>query len=161
MKAHHRSGRKRPTRHWAGQSAIEFALVLPLFLLLVFGVMDFARLLFTQMSVQFAMREAGRFAVTGNRLPDPQSTNVLSRVDSIKLKAQQASGGMDVSQIQISHVVNGQPQPGPGGPGDTLTISLTVDLKLMTPLIAQFFGPEGVYTFTSSTTFKSEPFPPD
>lgn len=46
-----------------------------------------------------------------------------------------------------------------GGPGDTLIISLTTNLKLMTPIVAQYFK-NGTYTFTVAVSFKNEPFPP-
>jgi Flp pilus assembly protein TadG len=146
-----------------GQSTVEFALVFPLFILLVFGVFDFGRLFFTQLTVQHAMREAGRFAVTGDRLPDPANPGrTLSRVDSIIQIARNAAVGIDVSAIQISSIEGGADGPGrAGGPSDMVTVSVTVDLKLITPVIAQFFGPNGVYRFTTATTFKNEPFPAD
>ena len=145
-----------------GSSLVEFALVVPLLLLLLFGVIDLGRVFFTQMSLQNAVRQAGRFAVTGNHLPDPNnSSSTLSRVDSIKLVAQQAAAGLDVSQIQISSQTGGSVGAGrAGGPQDTVTISLTVNLPLITPLIGRFF-PNGVYTFTVSATFRNEPFPPN
>ncbi|HMD77213.1 MAG TPA: TadE family protein, partial [Terracidiphilus sp.] len=52
---------------------VEFALVVPLFLLLVFAVADFGRLFFMQMTLQNAVRQAGRFAMTGSHLPDPNN----------------------------------------------------------------------------------------
>jgi hypothetical protein len=39
-----------------------------------------------------------------------------------------------------------------------VTVSLTTNLPLMTPLISAFFS-NGVYTFTSSATVENEPFP--
>ena len=146
----------------AGQATVEFALVLPLFVLLAFGVADFGRLFFTQMTVQHAMREAGRFAVTGNHLQNPKTVKDLSRVDSIIQVAENAAAGIDVSGVEISSVEGGKKGEGrAGGHGDTVTITITVNLKLITPIIAQFFSPDGVYTFTASTTFKNEPFSPE
>jgi len=142
---------------------VEFPLVLPIFMLLVFGVIDFGRLFFTQLTVQHAMREAGRFAVTGNHLPDPNHAgNLLSRVDSIVRVARAAATGIDVSGVLITSQRGGTTGASrAGGPDDTVTIALTVNLKLITPLIGQFFSADGLYTFTSSTTFKNEPFPPE
>jgi len=161
MLTHHTQGGRNFTRQRAGQATVEFALVLPLFVLLAFGVIDFGRLFFTQMTVQHAMREAGRFAVAGNHLDDPKHPGKdLSRVDSIIQVAQNAATGIDVSGIHISSLEGGDHGPSrAGGPGDTVTISITVNLKLITPIIGQFFSPDGVYTFTASTTFKNEPFP--
>jgi TadE-like protein len=142
----------------AGASAVEFALVAPMFFLLFFAVFDFSRLFFVQMTLQNAVREAGRYAVTGNHLPDPQHPGQnLSRVNSIIQVAQQAAMGISISGIQVSSAGGGIGSA--GGPGDTMTISLTTDLQLMTPIVAQFFK-HGTYTFSVSVSFKNEPFPP-
>jgi Flp pilus assembly protein TadG len=141
-----------------GSAFVEFALVSPLLLLLMFGVLDFGRLFFTQLTLQHALREAGRFAVTGNHLPNPGGGSTsMSRVASIKQVAQQSAAGLDLSSIQI-HSVHGGTNHG-GGPSDTVTISLTTNLKLLTPLVATFF-PQGASKITASTTFKNEPFDP-
>jgi len=141
-----------------GATMAEFALVLPMFVLLLFAVTDFARLFYIEMTLQNAVREAGRYAITGNHVPDPnhQGQN-LSRVQSIFQVAQQAAMGLDVSNLQIVSASGGTGNA--GGPGDTVTISLTTNLKIVTPIIAQFFK-NGVYTFTVSVSFKNEPFPP-
>ena len=46
-----------------------------------------------------------------------------------------------------------------GGPGDTVTVSLTSNVKLMTPVVATFFS-NGVCRLTFSSTYRNEPFPP-
>ena len=150
---------RRASRLMKGQSLLESALVTTLFFLLTFGMLDFGRMFYVQMTLQNAVREAGRFASTGNHLPDPKKPGQnMSRVDSIIATATQAALGADVSAIQITSANGGKGDP--GGPGDTVTVSVTSDLRLITPLIAHFF-PNGKYTFTSSVTFKNEPFPPN
>ena len=143
-------------RSRGGQSLVEFALVAPLFFLLVFGITDFGRLFFTQETLQFALREAGRYAVTGQHLadPDPKNPN-LSRVASIKAIAKQKAVGIDVSKIVVS---SGGVNDFAGNPGDTVVVSLTTDLRLITPMIGRFFGPSQTYTFTVQTTLRNEPF---
>lgn len=146
-------------RRWAadGQAMAEFLLVAPLFFFLIFAVFDYAHLFLVQMEVENAVQEAGRFASTGNHLPDPNNPGqYLSRVNSIIATLQQAAYGQEITNIQISSLLGGNGSA--GGPGDTVTVSVTVNLKLMTPIIARAF-PNGTYTFTSSTSFKNEPFP--
>lgn len=142
-----------------GQSLVEFAMVAPLFFLLVFGITDFGRLFYTQETLQFAMREAGRFAVTGRKLTVGNTT--YARVESIKRVAQQAAVGLipDTSAISVSSVQGGLLHPA-GGPRQTVVISLTTTLKFITPMIGKFFGSGQSYTFTVSTTFMNEPFDP-
>ena len=49
----------RPAR---GQSLVEFALVLPIFAIMLFGIIDFGRYVFTANSLNNGAREAARFA---------------------------------------------------------------------------------------------------
>lgn len=134
---------------------VEFAMVAPLFFLLLFAVFDYGRLFFTQIELEEAVQEAGRFASTGN-------ANVgLSRLQSVEGVITQAAAGLNVpiANIQISSIHNGTTTTGSaGGPGDTVTIALTTNLSMLTPMVAKLF-PNGQYTFTSSTTFQNEPFP--
>jgi len=142
-----------------GQALVEFTMLAPLFFLTVFGVIDFGRALYTQMTLQHALREAGRFAVTGRHLTDPNNPNqTLSRVNSIKLIAKNAAAGLDIVNLTISSVNGGSGSA--GGPLDVMTVSLTTDLKLITPLIGKFFGTNGTYRFKVNTTFRNEPFDP-
>jgi len=142
----------------AGGSILEFALVMPLVFLLLFGIFDFSRLFYAQMNLQNAVREAGRYAITGNHLADPKHPGqTLSRVNSIIQVAQRAALGLDVSNVQVSSQSGGKGSA--GGPGDTVTISLTSNLKLMTPIVAHFFK-DGTYAFTVAVSFRNEPFPP-
>jgi Flp pilus assembly protein TadG len=55
-----------------------------MFFLLFFAVFDFSRLFYVEMTLQNAVPAAGRYASTGNHLPDPQHQGQnLSRVNSI------------------------------------------------------------------------------
>lgn len=150
------NGRVRLRGSSKAQAMLEFAIIAPIFLFLLFAVVDFGRMFFLQMDLQNAIDEAGRFASTGNILPNaPGSNSTAQRVSSILEVAQQAAVGANITSIQISSVAGGSGNP--GGPGDTVTLTLTTSLKL-TPIVGKFF-PNGAYTFTSSTTFKNEPFP--
>ena len=150
--------RNRRRRSSRGQALVEIALVLPVFFLIGFAIIEFGRVLFTHATLQHAMREAGRFAVTGNKMPDPNQPNQnLSRFESIKAIAKQHAMGISLNQVNVSS--SGSGVDSPGGPGETITISLSTDVRLITPLIAAFFD-GGVYHITTTGSFKNEPFPP-
>ena len=144
----------RPICARSGNSSVEFALVLPLFLLLTFGVLDFGRLFWTQETLSYALREAGRYAVTGQHMAGTNGT-AQSRVQSIINVAKQYSAGIDVSKITVT---SGGVANYAGGPQQTVVTSLTTGLKLLTPVGVYF--PNNTYTFTTSTAFRNEPFNP-
>ena len=149
---------RRKSRSEDGQSLVEFAFAVSMFAFLVFAAFDFGHLYFVEMDVQNAIQEAARYGSTGNHLPDPKHPgNSLSRVTSIINTLKSDAMGVQFSNIQVSSL-NGGSGSG-GGPGDMLTVSATVNMPLMTPLVAQFF-PNGQYTFTANVTVKNEPFPP-
>lgn len=55
-------GRRRGT----GQSMVEFGMTFPLLLMILLGLIEVARWMHAYLAVQYAAREAARFAVTGN-----------------------------------------------------------------------------------------------
>ncbi len=61
-----------PRRHSRGQSLVEFALVIPLFLVMLFGIIDIGRVIWANDALANAAREGARFAsVTGSSLITP------------------------------------------------------------------------------------------
>lgn len=63
------SGEKRGLRAESGMSAVEFALLLPLMLLIVCGIMGFGNLYFQKNIANNAAREAARYAAVNNKPP--------------------------------------------------------------------------------------------
>ena len=76
-----------------GQGLVEFALILPLLLLMFFGIIEFGRIFQAYLTVQHAAREAARYAVTGQ--------GGAERVRAIKEKAVQATAGLNVDYSKI------------------------------------------------------------
>ena len=142
----------------AGNALTEFALIFPLFILMVCAIADLSRIFYAEITLQNAMRQGGRYATVGLHQPDPQHQGQnLSRVASIKQITQQAALGLSTSNVQISSATGGSGNA--GGPGDTVTLSMSSSVKLLTPIISQFFT-NGSYYFTVSYSGKNEPFPP-
>lgn len=139
-----------------GQSLVETALTFVIFMLLVFGVLDFARLFYVHLTMQHALRVAGRYAATGNHETASNGSSI-SRTNSILQVAQRAAMGLPLTSIQFTSQSFGGGSA--GGPCDTVTMALGCNVQLLTPLISRIFS-NGVYRFNASMTFRNEPFPP-
>ena len=84
--------RKRATRHDgrrrmrdAGVALVEFAIVMPLFFLLVFGIIEFGYAYFQQVDVRHGAREGARLAAVNYRetatpTPADQTTQIVNEV---------------------------------------------------------------------------------
>jgi Flp pilus assembly protein TadG len=69
----------RAQRAQRGQSLVEFAIVLPVFLLVLFGLIDFTRLLFTYISVVNGARELSRgYAISSRTNPGQDGINAFN-----------------------------------------------------------------------------------
>jgi Flp pilus assembly protein TadG len=70
---------RRLARNNDGAAALEFALVLPPLCLILVGMFEMSMLMFTQASMEGALREAARFGMTGS-VPDPatRQTQILA-----------------------------------------------------------------------------------
>lgn len=140
-----------------GQSMVEFAVVAPLFFLLVFGITDFGLMFFRLETLQYAIREAGRYAVTG------QNMTGQCRTDSIRAILIQKAAGIPINPSDIK-ITSPNGDNTAGGSRQMVTVSLSSSYTFITPFIGKFFpnhdgnGNGGQYIFKVSTTFMNEPF---
>jgi len=160
-----------------GQSLIEFALAGMVFFSLLFGVLDLGIMLYANLTMQHAVREGTRFAITGQLAPlgsDRRSQLIKKIKDSSNglydknLTPHDEPGILSfnnpaISVINPSNVTftnySGTPTTGdPGKPDDVIVVSLTYTWPLITPILKPFF-PGGKYTFTVKSTMKNESFP--
>ena len=81
---------QRLTRCDAGQAAVEFALALPVLLLLLFGVIECGRLFYTRLTARNITLEATRFAVTGQ--PGSEAT----RAESVRQLVYQKAASLKI-----------------------------------------------------------------
>ncbi|MGD0230347.1 MAG: TadE/TadG family type IV pilus assembly protein [Syntrophorhabdales bacterium] len=149
-----------------GTTAIEFALVLPVFAFLIFGIADMGRYFFVQQTLQFATREGARLAMVGGTLNGANGT-ALSLTQSIVQEVQnEASLAVNPSQVQISIFpitsTYGNPtgwtgEQSDGNPGDYMRIVTTYTYTFFTPLISTFFS-GGTTTITAQATYRNELF---
>jgi Flp pilus assembly protein TadG len=127
-----------------------------MFLLLMFAVIDLGRYYYVRESLENAVRQAGRYAVTG------QSSPPTNRVDSIKNVAANAAAGLDTTAVAVRSAAVGSSSwtnNYAGAPGDNVNISLTTTVGFFTPGIGRYFGASQSNTYTVSVTFRNENFP--
>jgi Flp pilus assembly protein TadG len=119
-----------------GAAAVEFALLLPLILLIVFGIIDFGRALNAQVTITQAARE-------GSRLTALNQPNVTART-------QAAATGL--SGVGVTVVSACPPGSGPTANAD---VKVTYTFTFITPIgaIAKLFGGAGL---GSSLSLKAE-----
>ena len=100
----------------AGQSLVEFSLVLPLMLIMLFALVDFGRAFHTWLMVTNAAREGARAAAT------------QQDVGQIQTRINDSMQGLDTSRLQIT-VNNVQ-----GPRGDVVEVDLAYDFNFVTPI---------------------------
>ena len=109
---------RKDSRGERGQGMVEFALVLPIFLLLVFAIMDFGMGFHAWLTVTNSAREGARLgAVRGTQ------AQIVTRV-------QDTSDSLNQANMTIT-VTNAQ-----GTPGSSVVVDVDYDYTLITPLDA-------------------------
>lgn len=150
-------------RRQRGSAVVEMAIVAPVAFLLLIGVIEFSILFYTTLTLQYAVREGARYAITGRKDLDPAASNqqrYLAVVQSIK---NNAMGMYDSCNPVIS--VNGTTYASSnayadnmfGAPGQIVVLRIDCSWKLATPLVSSLF-PDGVYKFTVAATMQNESF---
>jgi len=123
----------------SGQSLVETALVLPLLLLLLMGIIDFGLLFNSYLVVSKASREGARHAVTGDT--DAQ----------IRAAVCSAASALDLARMDITI----SPDNGEGrSTGDSVTVTVKYEYSMVTPIIGAFFP--DTFDIESSTTMRCE-----
>lgn len=118
-----------------GQALVEFALILPIFVLLLTGMLDFGAGLYSRMTVINAAREGARAAVTA---ADPASVNA-----TVTSAVANAANGMPVTATATCVAIATSPGPcnfGSGGgtlasPGDAVDVRVDYTYHTFFPFL--------------------------
>ena len=138
-------------RRTRGQAMVEFALIAPIFFIIVFGVVDMARYVYTLNTLQQVARESARVGSVAIR---PTECTTTSRVNCVKTVAigRAIAIGLKASDITVTceHVeVDGTVSnvtdiDGECAATDMLVVKVQTDFTLVTPLIGQFINKVGL-----------------
>lgn len=145
----------------SGGIAVEVALCCVVLIIFISAIFDFAHMHYARSSLQHAVSQATRFAITGSTVADPnEKGKKLSREASIMYLVERISGISDFEKDDIEMYVvqpNGSLVAGAGGPGDVIMVRASYRIAIITPGLAGLFK-EGEYAFTCSTRFRNEEF---
>ena len=99
-----------------GAAVVEFAIVAPLFFLLVFGMVEYGRMVMVQQVLTNASREGARSAV----LDGASATAVKASV--VEFLEESAINSVTQDNVEITPA-----DPSTAGSGDSVTVTVTVD----------------------------------
>ena len=148
-----------------GVAAVEFAFAAILFFTLLFSILDWSYLFFVNLTMQHAVREGARYAVTGqsNLSPTPGDRCAAARE---KIRGESMGLYDQTSSTTVFKTIDSSGNIavlGSGscyGAGQLIIIQVDSRLSPITPFIRPFFSATGnQYRFSVSTTMKNEAFP--
>ena len=119
----HRSNRPDRTR---GQSLVEFALVLPILLILMLGILDFGRAIFAYNSVSNGARSGARVAIVNQDL------------DDITAAVEAEAYGLD--GVDVTFDPNVEASPDCPSIGCVIEVAVSTEYIPATPIFSQLVG---------------------
>jgi Flp pilus assembly protein TadG len=119
-----------------GGAAIEFALIIPIAILLTFGAIEVARAVSVQASINQAAKETVRFASVRGAASGAAATEAELEAMAVQLA--------ELADASTSAAVSWTPDNAPGG-------VVTVDMQTTFTPVVLLFGPSN-YTFTSTAS---------
>ena len=124
-------------RRETGQSLVEFALILPLVLSILFGIVEFGRGFQSWLAITNAAAYGARTGAVGASSAE------------IDAATRDAAASLDPAALNVQ-VTNAQ-----GASGDPVRVRATYDLPMITPIFAVLV-PGGVVSITASATQRLE-----
>jgi Flp pilus assembly protein TadG len=151
-----------------GQSLVELALIAPVFLLLLLTAIDLGRLLYSQITITNAAKEAALVASQGGTW---QANAACSDSNTVMCGAlSEAQGGfviVEQTRVSLSPAVCDKNAPYPAGGPPTVSVEVTSPFRVVTPIIGSLVGSNIVLHATAeaeclavpAVTFPSLPDP--
>ncbi|MDN4057568.1 TadE/TadG family type IV pilus assembly protein [Massilia sp. YIM B02769] len=150
-------------RRQSGATIVEMAIVAPVFLLILLALVEFSMMFFATLTMQYAVREGARYAITGQSNLDP-NTGSQQRYNAVIQSIRDSSLGMydklapTISVNGKSYASNAYTSGMFGTAGSIIVLQLDCDWIVTTPLLSSFFK-DGKYHFAVAATMRNEYFP--
>ncbi len=132
-----------------GVAAVEFAIILPVLLLIIFGIIEFGLLMYDKQVITNASREGARIGISDVAVSD---TDIEDVVDNYVLNNLITFGSTPTSPVTT--IVPGGDRTGTGF-GDDLTVTVTYsyDFLILPGFVA---GLAGIQTVVAQTVMKMQ-----
>ena len=149
-----------------GQAVIETLFGFIIFLSFFFAIVEFSHLIYAKVTLQHALRTAGRYMITGNTgttgggIPIPRDQMIHDVFCANVIAAGVQCPNLGTLNFQFICL----PTPGTtcsapgGGPDQTVMVTVNVSKPTLLPFFSRFF-PAGGVPLALSTTWRNEPFP--
>lgn len=129
-------------RNQRGQAVVEMALVLPILLMLIFGIVEFGRILNTYMIVTNLSREGAREGAVGGT-----DTEIVNAVESGTNADQFDTASISIA-IDPPATLSGRPR------GSAVKVTVSYPVDIIAPIIGPIIGDP--FVVTSQTTMRVE-----
>jgi Flp pilus assembly protein TadG len=142
-----------------GQSLVEFALILPVFLLFFGAVLDLGRVAAAQISVANVAREAAFQAAqtpTSYSAGQPCPAGGTSNLVICRAMLEAKNTPLQVAPVDVSMACSPDCTE---GLGHTVTVSVVGHFNLLTPILSAFFNVSQDLAFTASSTHQLKTLP--
>jgi Flp pilus assembly protein TadG len=107
-----------------GQSLVEFAIILPIILLLLMGIVEFGMMLNSYLTIQNVAREGSRLGIVGG-----SDVEIDTLIRNISPNLTPADLTVDITPAEDSR-----------NSGETLTVSITYNYHMTVPIISALFN---------------------
>lgn len=177
-----RSSAAKICKNDGGVTAIEFAMVAPLFFLLLGSIMETGIMLFTEYSLQTSVQTAGRLVRTGQAQEQQLTANqfkdkicetasiVMNCADGVTVFMTSAASFSALSAAVPSYLSIGNSYGGPAGPSSyscgnptqSVAVIATYDWTFTMPFLKEHFGNvdgNNKRRLAGFAMFQNEPFP--
>jgi Flp pilus assembly protein TadG len=126
-----------------GQDLVEFALVLPVLLLILIAILDFGRAIYAYSAVASCAREGARRGII---LADYDDDLSEADVDAIEARVKETAVAISVDPSRLTIQVT-EPTP------ETVRVQVDYVFELLTPLVAEVIGRSSLVLRTQATMY--------
>lgn len=146
----------RPARRERGGTLVEFALVAPLVILLIMAALELAIVFWVNLTMQHAVREGVRYAVTGQGGALREQLAVQRIVDQSMGLYQRVQPVLSINRTSVAADPAQLPPGVLGSGGEMLLLQIDGAWPVASPLLQPWLGT--VYRFRVAATMRNEAF---